>query len=158
MCFIYSACLLMTCLLPYAHSCIRTSAHFISCLALNVQASKFAQLLKPLFLSPRHSVAPNRKSFFETICTFLGIHNPIQTIINTYFRWFPFSLFNFFSNPHQANCKKCSFSHSGIGASIVSEYDGIKRDILDLANPLISPSKKLELTGRMRIAYHCLSV
>jgi hypothetical protein len=76
----------------------------------------------------------------------------------TWTKWFPLSIFRIFSNPHPEKCKKCSYSHSGIGASIVSEYDGIKRDILDLANPLISPENKLELTGRMRASYDCLSV
>ena len=103
-------------------------------------------------------IPTQRKSYFDSICNFFGFHIYSHHITWLPYSWIPLTIFRFFSNPHQENCEKCAFSHSGIGASIVSEYDGIKRDILDLANPLMSPLKKLELTGRMRIAYRCLSV
>lgn len=118
------------------------------------QTAKFTQTLKLLFLSPRHCVVAAKVSWLERFFALFGLHLSSPKWMD----WFPFIIFNYFSNTHPKNCKKCAFSHSGIGASISTEFDGIKRDMLDLANPLMSPLKKLELTARMRSAYDCLSV
>lgn len=114
------------------------------------QASKFAQQLKPLFLSRRHVVDSNEFSMVEYIRSFCAVSPNSKWHI-------PILMMEYITNFHPKDCMKCSYSQSGIGARIQTEYDGIKRDILDLTNPLISPSKKLEITARMRSAYHCLS-
>lgn len=50
-----------------------------------------------------------------------------------------------------------AFHSSGIGASISSEVDGVRRDILDLLNPDIDAQSKLNQIGRMKTSYGCLA-
>lgn len=56
-----------------------------------------------------------------------------------------------------SECKKCSIGGSGVGATIVSEYDSVRRDVLDLLNPDITNDMKLKCIARMRTSYRCLS-
>jgi hypothetical protein len=48
------------------------------------------------------------------------------------------------------------FSASGIGANVSSEFESIKRDILDILNPDIDAIHKLEHIGRMKTSYSFL--
>jgi hypothetical protein len=98
---------------------------------------RFLDLLKPMFLSSSH----------------LRYHNSK--------RWTPMSmLFTPTSSgggDGDDDCHQCAMSLSGIGVRLDNEFDGIRRDLLDLLNPKIAYRIKLEYLKRMRFTHKSLS-
>jgi hypothetical protein len=92
---------------------------------------RFFDLLKPMFLSARH----------------LNTHHSSR-------RWSSMFLS---SSKAPVECEKCSLSLSGVGVVLDNEFDGIRRDLLDLLNPSIDYQIKLEYLKRMRFTHKSLS-
>lgn len=91
---------------------------------------RFFDLLKPMFLSARHFSSHHSKRWFSQL---------------------------FSSKKSASECEKCSMSLSGIGVLLDNEFDGIRRDLLDLLNPSIDYQIKLEYLKRMRFTHKSLS-
>ena len=65
-------------------------------------------------------------------------------------------VFEPYSNITDAEAQACVFSVSGIGTVINTEYDSIRRDILDLTRSSHSAARKMTLVKQMRSSYQCL--
>jgi hypothetical protein len=95
---------------------------------------RFFDLLKPMFLSARHlSSSTHHSRRWPWSSIFWSTQSPIE------------------------ECEKCSLSLSGIGVLLDNEFDGIRRDLLDLLNPRIEYQIKLEYLKRMRFTHKSLS-
>lgn len=101
---------------------------------------QFFYLLKPMFVSLRHLDSNHSHHHHH--------HHRLH-----HKSWS--SILTLQQDSHQ--CHKCLINLSGIGAQLENEFDGIRRDLLDLLNPHLSYEIKLEYLKRMRYTHKSLS-
>jgi hypothetical protein len=98
---------------------------------------RFLDLLKPMFLSPRHLTSHHSKGWISMLLSSSSAA-PSPSVVDI-------------------DCHQCAMSLSGIGVNLDNEFDGIRRDLLDLLDPKIDYQIKLEHLKRMRFTHKSLS-